>query len=42
MSEVQARRLAAMLTDKQRRDLLILAQILWDTERKTPAAGGQE
>ena len=42
MSEAQARRLAAMLTDKQRRDFLRLAQIILETEHKKPAVGGQE
>ncbi|WP_312615074.1 hypothetical protein [Oscillibacter sp.] len=28
MSEAQARRMAAMLTEKQRRDFLLLAQII--------------
>jgi|GEM_PF-6801825 len=28
MSETQARRMAAMLTEKQRRDFLLLAQII--------------
>lgn len=40
MSETQARRLAAMLTDKQRRDFLKLAQIIQESEHKKPAAGG--
>lgn len=32
MSELQARRLAAMLTEKQRKDLLTLAQIIREAE----------
>lgn len=31
-----------MLTDKQRRDFLKLAQIIQETEHKKPAASGQE
>lgn len=42
MSEAQARRLAAMLTDKQRRDFLRLAQIIQETEHKKPADSGQK
>ena len=42
MSEAQARRLAAMLMDKQRRDFLRLAQIIEETEHKKLAAGGQK
>ena len=41
MSETQARRLVAMLTDKQRCDFQKLAQIIQETEHKKPA-GGQE
>lgn len=33
MSEAQARRLAAMMTEKQRKDLLTLAQIIREAER---------
>lgn len=32
MSELQARRLAAMLTEKQRKDLLTLVQIIREAE----------
>ena len=42
MSEAQARRLVAMLTDKQRRDFLKLAQIILETEHKKPTGDGQE
>ena len=42
MSETQARRLGAVLGDKQRRDFLKLAQIIQESEHKKPAAGGQE
>lgn len=42
MSEAQARRLAVMMTEKQRQDFLILARIIQNMEDKKPAANGQE
>ena len=42
MSENQARKLAAMLTARQRADLLKLAQIIQETENKQPINNGQE
>ena len=34
MNEAQTRRLAAMLTEKQRRDILTLAQIIRETAER--------
>ena len=34
MNEAQTRRLAAMLTEKQRRDILTLAQIIRETAKR--------
>lgn len=34
MSEVQARRLAAMLTEKQQRDMLLLADVIRENQRE--------
>lgn len=42
MSENQAWKLAAMLTARQRADLLKLAQIIQETENKKPINNGQE
>ena len=39
MSEIQARRLAKLLTEKQRHDLLRLAQAIRELEGLEPAAG---
>ena len=41
MSEAQARRLAAMLTDGQRHDLLILAQVICEMG-DTPAVNSEQ
>lgn len=37
MSETSARRLAAMLTEQQRRDVLQLAQVIGEPAGQTPA-----
>lgn len=39
MSEIQARRLVKLLTEKQRHDLLRLAQVIQELEGLEPAAG---
>lgn len=42
MSEAQARRFAAMMTDKQRSDLLKLAQVIQEADYKKSAGSGQK
>lgn len=39
MSETQARRIAAMLTEKQRREFLLLAQIIREGVEAPPRTG---